>query len=108
MKQEQKEGIILLAALGIVLFVMAMLTDWTYGFWHAQLGYDGIRSAGCANWPQSPCTVSYRMLINFTTVLMWFSPLLVYAVLRSLGIVRRLFKWEKSLARLIPKSAEEP
>lgn len=113
MSNERKEGVVLAAVVLCFLLVLALLADWRhgirYGFFEIE-GFDGLEyhCDGVGRFASCESIFGFEgFQIKYTSVLIWVIPFLFYGALRSFGIVRRLFLFEKKLSKLLYSENED-
>lgn len=125
MSNERKEGVLITAFTLLLLLTLSLITDWSSGFFSADLNYYGftLGSVGYRSFSEfkyfgftAPTRTSLgwggftsayefdnlimHFSILYTTLLVLILPIFFYGVLRATGVVKRLFSFEKSLSFL--------
>ena len=111
MTKEQKEGFVIATVSMIALITLALLTSWKGEFSDAALYFNGFEKSCSYKPPVNPSDIFGSCLsgieyvwgfsVKFRTILIFFLPVISYGVLRSFGIVKRLFKFEEKLFKFI-------
>lgn len=117
MTNEQKEGVIIFAFAGVLLIIIAFITDWRGSISTSSFGFAGFTVDDCNDIDKraykipdgqggfvTKCRHTRQagyLYINFSTALLFLFPIIVYGLLRSFGIIRRIFDFEKTLSKLI-------
>jgi len=119
MTDERKEGILIIAGVLVILCLLAAWTNWSYGLQGATFSFEGFTRKlpdECKEvkypensifqdhqscWARSEQIMSFY--IRYTTALGILMPIFIYGLLRAFGIIRRLFRFESVLSRLLPR-----
>lgn len=124
MKTEQKEGIIIVALILIIYSSFAIFMNWSEGFGAANIHIktivtcddddkifswstmDNTDCPGPNEWYSKSSRYLIDLDIKYFNILLFFAPFFVYGILRSAGVIKRLFRFERLLSRLV--TDEEP
>ena len=112
MTKEQKEGVLITTVSMIALLTLALLTSWDGGFSEANIHFKGFEQSCTYIPPADPkdilggtCFTGKEYVwffsVEFRTILIFFLPIISYGILRSFGIVNRLFQFEEKLFKFI-------
>jgi len=115
MSNLQKEGVIISAVSLILMLVSIVSSDWGEKGWNSSAPEVSFMQADVGpKWPAIDIldeesgleTKHYLLHFRLKNAFSFLLVILVYGVLRSFAIIRRLFKFEAAISRLIPQSKE--
>lgn len=104
MTTEQKEGIVMVVLTMCLAGIFLLLTTWYGGhvpatvwlFKGIERSCVGERDCGTVGY-----TTDYAISFELFTGLVFLLPILAYGILRSLGIIKRVFKFEERLFKFL-------
>jgi hypothetical protein len=108
MPSEQKEGVLLTVLVMFFMIVLAFLANWSNGFSEAEIYVElfekNYPKRGLASLLNIKTGSDYFYIdfgFKFSTALIFLLPVFFYGLLRSFGIVKRMFGWERTLSKFI-------